>query len=54
MLRLSRYLVIVMTVKSSVEPNSSVVTRTVALPWPGSAPLGMVVRNDALPFNPHR
>ena len=44
------YLRIVMTVKSCVEPNSSLETRTVALPCPRSAPFGTVVRNVAMPF----
>src|SRR6185369_9804699 len=43
------YLVIVMTVKSWVDPNVSVVTSTVALPWPTAAPFGIVVLNEALP-----
>src|SRR6516162_7373440 len=43
------YFVIVMTAESWADPNWSVETRTAALPWPMSAPLGTVVWNDALP-----
>ena len=44
------YLTIETTVWSWVEPNSLLETRTVALPWPRSAPFGTVVLNEALPF----
>ena len=39
-----------MTVKSCVEPRPSLDMRTVALPWPRSAPFGIVVRNVAMPL----